>query len=89
MAPARPANTTPVVNTVGTTMSLAIVAATFVPRMMATRCHSAAHRTAVRGESTRVDTTVAISFAASWNPLKKSNASATKMTKTSAAIRRA
>ena len=34
----------------------------------------------IAGERTRVDTTVAIELAASWNPLVKSKASATRMT---------
>jgi hypothetical protein len=39
----------------------------------------AAQATAVIGDSTRVDTTVAMEFAASWKPLMKSKASATTM----------
>ena len=35
----------------------------------AAKLKNAAHTTAVRGESTRVDTTVAIELAASWKPL--------------------
>src|SRR5438309_1023981 len=61
-----------------------MVAATLVPITIATRCHIAAHATATRGVSTRVETTVAISLAASWKPLKKSNASATRITNTTA-----
>ena len=38
---------------------------------------NAAHITAYRGLNTRVDTMVAIEFAASCKPLRKSNASAT------------
>ena len=45
---------------------------------------AAAHITASRGDRTRVDTTVAIELAASWNPLTKSKPSATTITKTSA-----
>ena len=40
----------------------------------ATKLNTAAHTTAVRGLSMRVETTVAIEFAASWKPLMKSNA---------------
>src|SRR5438105_3423385 len=36
---------------------------------------------ALRGLSTRVDTTVAIAFAVSWKPLMKSKASATQTTR--------
>src|ERR671937_189752 len=61
-----------------------MLAATLVPRRRAAKFQNAAHTTAIRGDSTRVDTTVAIEFAASWKPLKKSNASATKTTNTSA-----
>ena len=35
----------------------------------ATKLKKAAQATAMRGESTRVETTVAIEFAASWKPL--------------------
>ena len=43
---------------------------------------NAAHATAQCGFSTRVETTVAIEFAASWRPLMKSNASASATTAT-------
>ena len=93
IAPSRPAKITPLLKTSGSTTSFAIVAATAVPKMMnAAKLKKAAHATACRGESTRVDTTVAIEFAASWNPLKKSNASAIAMMKTTAmdmSVRRA
>src|SRR6516165_9252879 len=59
-------------------MPLPIVLATAVPRAnAATKLKKAAQTTARRGESTRVDTTVAMLLAASWNPLMKSNVSAT------------
>ncbi|CAN5742960.1 hypothetical protein BH11MYX3_BH11MYX3_05870 [soil metagenome] len=38
----------------------------------AMKLNSAAQITATRGDRTRVDTTVAIEFAASWNPLMTS-----------------
>src|SRR5512138_2709456 len=41
-----------------------------------------AQATATMGESTRVETTVAIEFAASWKPLMKSKSSATAMSRT-------
>ncbi len=43
---------------------------------MATKLKNAAQSTAWYGFSTRVETTVAIEFAASWKPFMKSNASA-------------
>ena len=56
---------------------LEIVSATLgAKRNMATKLKNAAHRTASRGESTRVETTVAIELAASWKPLMTSKASA-------------
>ena len=62
-----------------------MVLATFVPKnRKAMKLKVAAHTTACRGESTRVDTTVAMELAASWNPLTKSKPSATRITKTSA-----
>ena len=64
----------------GFTMPLPIVSATCTPKKRnATKLKKAAHRTAHRGERTRVDTTVAIEFAASWKPLTKSKTSATRM----------
>ncbi len=45
----------------------------------ATKLKKAAQATAVTGESTRVETMVAMEFAASWKPLMKSKASATTM----------
>ncbi len=46
------------------------VLATAVPKPnAATKLKKAAQTTACPGDSTRVDTTVAIEFAASWNPL--------------------
>jgi hypothetical protein len=42
----------------------------------AMRLKKAAQSTAIRGVSTRVETIVAIEFAASWKPLRKSKTSA-------------
>src|SRR5574341_1041268 len=57
-----------------------MVLATMVPRTKAaTKLKNAAQSTAFRGESTRVDTTVAMELAASWKPLRKSKARATRM----------
>src|SRR5215831_18869573 len=53
----------------------------------ATKLNTAAHSTAILGDSTRVDTTVAIEFAASWKPLITSKISAvTIVTMTMAVI---
>jgi len=71
IAPISPANTTASVKTFGSTTSLAMVAATLVPNTRnATKLKKAAHSTASLGERTRVETTVAMEFAASWKPLK-------------------
>jgi hypothetical protein len=54
-----------------------MVLATPVPKIhSATKLKNAAHSTASRGDSTRVETMVAIELAASWNPLMTSNARA-------------
>ena len=77
---------TPIDSTSGSTTPVAMVAATTVPNTRnATKLKKAAHITARRGVSTRVDTTVAIELAASWKPLTKSNARAMAMTMTTAA----
>ena len=61
-------------------MMFAIVFATPILKMnSAMKFASAAHSTATRGERTRVDTIVAIEFAASWKPLMTSKISATTM----------
>ena len=64
--------------TEGSISPLPMVLATAVPTTKAaTTLNTAAHTTATPGESTRVDTTVAIELALSWNPLMKSKISAT------------
>src|SRR5438270_6686659 len=74
----------PVMMTVAVTCSTCIIPepmvfATFVPNTNAARkLKNAAQITASFGESTRVDTTVAMLLAASWKPLMKSNARAIK-----------
>ena len=56
------------------------VFATAVPNPNAAmKLKNAAHATAWPGDSTRVDTTVAIEFAASWKPLMKSKHSASRI----------
>src|SRR5262245_51749985 len=78
IAPVRPANTTAKVTTFTSIIPAPIVVATAVPNPnAATKLKNAAHATALPGESTRVDTTVAIELAASWKPLMKSKRSAT------------
>src|SRR5574341_1792740 len=59
-------------------MPLPMVLATAVPMTKAaTKLKNAAQKTAILGESTRVETTVAMLLAASWKPLMKSKPSAT------------
>jgi len=59
------------------------VLATCVPSTKAaTKLKKAAQRTAFWGDRTRVETTVAMEFAASWKPLRKSKKSATEMMRT-------
>src|SRR5438876_4124417 len=63
------------------------VVATAVPKVKAaTKLKNAAQMTALPGLSTRVDTTVAIEFAASWKPLMKSKVSATRISATTASV---
>src|SRR6266581_3889069 len=57
-----------------------MVLATAVPHMAPSRLVTAASRTAWRGVSTLVETTVAIELAVSWKPLMYSKMSATAMT---------
>src|SRR5580693_10372839 len=62
-------------------MPLPMVPATAVPKTNAAmKFQNAAHATARNGDNTRVDTTVAIEFAASCQPLENSNASVRKTT---------
>ena len=66
MAPVRPAKITAKVTTFRSTMPAPTVCATAVPKPnAATKLKNAAQITALPGVSTRVDTTVAIEFAAS------------------------
>ncbi len=71
IAPSRAASTTtsacsPVS---GASRTLKTVLATLVPRNAPTKFMTAAISRATRGVSARVDTDVAIAFAASWKPL--------------------
>src|SRR4051812_44300990 len=65
---------------------LPTVLATFTETSEPARLKTAARANAARGVSARVETDVAIAFAASWNPLVKSNPSATKMRTTSPTV---
>ena len=65
MAPMRPANTIVVVTAVGSTMPLAIVAATCREMNAPTKFRTAAIATAARGDRACVETDVAIAFAVS------------------------
>ena len=70
IAPSRPAKITAKVTIFTSTMPEPTVLATAVPKVKAaTKLKKAAQMTALPGDSTRVDTTVAIELAASWNPL--------------------
>ena len=78
IAPISAPNTTRGSTMSADTMPVPTVCATCAPKMKkAAKLKNAAQATAVCGRSTRVDTIVAIEFAASCNPLRKSNISAT------------
>src|ERR1041385_5580831 len=77
IAPIRPHKITPWVTFSTCSMPLPMVEATAVPKKKAAmKLKNAAQITAYFGESTRVDTTVAMELAASWKPLMKSKVSA-------------
>src|SRR6267142_6275294 len=83
MAPINAANITWASMTLGSMMPVPIVLATLSPNTRkATKLKNAAHSTAYCGRSTRVETIVAIELAASCNPLRKSNSSATAINPT-------
>ena len=70
MAPISPARITDEVTIVMSTMPEPTVLATAVPKPnAATKLKNAAQMTALPGDSTRVETTVAMELAASWKPL--------------------
>ena len=70
MAPTSPEKITASVTELMSIMPEPTVFATAVPNPnAATKLKNAAQITAWPGDSTRVDTTVAMEFAASWNPL--------------------
>src|SRR3984885_3543850 len=83
IAPMRAAKITCASITLGSMIPVPMVLATFSPNTAkATKLKKAAHSTAYCGRSTRVDTMVAIELAASCNPLRKSNSSATAINPT-------
>src|SRR5207342_3700546 len=83
IAPMSPAKITENVTMLISTRPEPTVLATAVPKVKAaTKLKNAAQMTALPGDSTRVETTVAIELAASWNPLMKSKMSATRMSAT-------
>src|SRR5215218_1501255 len=75
-APTSPAKTTASLTTDGSTVLPTVLATAVWKTRKAMKLNRAAQRTASRGVSTRVETTVAIELAASWKPLVKSNTSA-------------
>src|SRR5215204_1702767 len=75
-APMSPAKTTASLTTSGSTVLPTVLATCVWKTRKAMKLNRAAQTTASRGVSTRVETTVAIELAASWNPLVKSNTSA-------------
>src|SRR4051812_30197924 len=82
IAPIRPANTIVGVMKSASTIPLATVAATASEMNAPTKLRIAANVTATRGGSARVEIAVATTFAVSWNPFVKSNASAVPTTRT-------
>ncbi len=90
IAPASAARITHWSTMLVSTTPLPTVVATCTPKANAAmKLKKPAQMTAWSGVRTRVETTVAIEFAASWKPLMKSKTSATKMMKTTAVSTRA
>ena len=79
-AAATPPITTTIVTESGSTTPLPTALATAVPDKAPRKFIPPAMVTATNGDITRVDTTVAMAFAASLNPFAKSKASAIKIT---------
>src|SRR4051812_14323079 len=82
IAPTSPAKTTVRVTPPASTMPPAMVAATASDRNAPTKLSTDAYPTAIRGGIALVEIEVATTFAVSWNPLVKSNASAVPTTRT-------
>jgi hypothetical protein len=71
------------VTILGSIVPFPMVEATFTPKTNAAmKLKKAAHNTAVRGDRTLVETTVAIELAESWKPFMKSKHRATTTTST-------
>ena len=83
IAPTRPAKMTVGVIAVASTMSSAIVAATWIEMKAPTKLRIAAMPTAARGDRAWVEIDVATTLAVSWKPFVKSNTSAVPITITS------
>ena len=80
IAPMSAPNTTRGSTMSAETMPVPMVCATCEPKIRkATKLKNAAQATACCGRSTRVETMVAMEFAASCRPLRKSNASAIRI----------
>src|SRR5215211_5261693 len=77
-APMSPAKTTASLTTSGSTVLPTVLATCVWKTRKAMKLNRAAQTTAIRGVSTRVETTVAIELAAAWKPLVKSNTSASR-----------
>src|SRR3954452_18565670 len=90
IAPTRPANSmsSPLLLSMalGSTTSLATVAATFSEMKAPTKLRIEAYPTASRGAMALVEIDVATTFAVSWNPFVKSNISAVTTTITTTTI---
>src|SRR4051794_29823382 len=82
IAPISPAKTTVGVIAPASTMPFATTAATESERNAPAKLRMAANVTATFGGTARVEIAVATTFAVSWNPLVKSNATAVAMTMT-------
>ena len=80
IAPIRPAKTMVGVITAESTTSLATVAATEIEMKAPTKLSSEANPIATCGRAAPVEIEVATTFAVSWKPLVKSNASAVPTT---------
>ena len=80
IAPTSPARTTFNVIAAGSTIPVAIVAATAKKKNAPAKFRIAELSTAIRGDSACVETLVAIEFAVSWNPFVKSKKRAVTMT---------
>src|SRR5258706_16089216 len=72
--------------TVPPTIPLPTVLATSVPLIAPMKLSAAAIVIATHGDSTRVEMTVATALAVSWNPLMKSNTTASEISRISSGV---